>query len=235
LSHAPPKAKYDFKNMPCHNLPKANHEPLCGACAKDHDSLYESCLKINNKDHLKSHNSRYIYSTINILDIPNDVVGIIITFIDIIGKHVFRFINKHFHNIVHSVIGSKLLLPKEFHKYAYDRIAAGVGDILLFDWVMKIFGKNEYLQSNDFEIADITEIAIANDFDIIAIATRAGNLNFMRHIKKYYNYKWDERTCSSAAEGGHLELLKWLKKNGCPWNSHTCVVAAENGRVSAAR
>jgi hypothetical protein len=27
---------------------------------------------------------------------------------------------------------------------------------------------------------------------------------------------WDEWTCSSAALGGHLEVLQWLCANGCP-------------------
>ena len=29
---------------------------------------------------------------------------------------------------------------------------------------------------------------------------------------------WDEDTCASAAEGGHLEVLQWARQNGCPWD-----------------
>ena len=29
---------------------------------------------------------------------------------------------------------------------------------------------------------------------------------------------WDEDTCTDAAQGGHLEVLKWSRENGCPWN-----------------
>jgi hypothetical protein len=25
-----------------------------------------------------------------------------------------------------------------------------------------------------------------------------------------------------AAKGGHLEMLKWARENGCPWNEETC-------------
>ena len=25
-------------------------------------------------------------------------------------------------------------------------------------------------------------------------------------------------TCSSAAKGGHLEVLQWARANGCPWD-----------------
>ena len=27
---------------------------------------------------------------------------------------------------------------------------------------------------------------------------------------------WDRWTCANAAEGGHLEVLKWARENGCP-------------------
>eukprot|EP01051_Picozoa_sp_SAG22_P019845 SAG22_NODE_3795_length_1528_cov_1.261721_1_plen_52_part_10 len=27
---------------------------------------------------------------------------------------------------------------------------------------------------------------------------------------------WDNKTCNAAAAGGHLEVLKWLRANGCP-------------------
>ena len=28
---------------------------------------------------------------------------------------------------------------------------------------------------------------------------------------------WSDYTCA-AAEGGHLDVLKWLRENGCPWD-----------------
>ena len=42
---------------------------------------------------------------------------------------------------------------------------------------------------------------------------------------------WDEETCASAAEGGHLEMLQWARANGCPWNERTCRGAAEGGNL----
>jgi hypothetical protein len=42
---------------------------------------------------------------------------------------------------------------------------------------------------------------------------------------------WDKKTCDYAAEGGHLEVLKWARDNGCPWGSDTCLYAAENGHL----
>jgi len=31
----------------------------------------------------------------------------------------------------------------------------------------------------------------------------------------------------SAANKGHLEVVKWLHVNGCPWNEKTCLFAAK--------
>jgi len=34
---------------------------------------------------------------------------------------------------------------------------------------------------------------------------------------------WDEETCSNVALNGHLEVLKWLRENGCPWDEFTLI------------
>ena len=34
-----------------------------------------------------------------------------------------------------------------------------------------------------------------------------------------------------AAHGGHLEVLKWARENGCPWDEITCTWAAEGGHL----
>jgi hypothetical protein len=34
-------------------------------------------------------------------------------------------------------------------------------------------------------------------------------------------FPWYERTCRNAARFGHLKLLQWLHKQGCPWNCRT--------------
>ena len=43
--------------------------------------------------------------------------------------------------------------------------------------------------------------------------------------------EWDEDTCSCAAEGGHLDLLKWATAEGCEVDSWTFNVAAEGGHL----
>ena len=43
--------------------------------------------------------------------------------------------------------------------------------------------------------------------------------------------EWDAATCSSAAGGGHLEVLQWARANGCEWDAATCSAAAEEGHL----
>src|SRR5687767_10642909 len=33
--------------------------------------------------------------------------------------------------------------------------------------------------------------------------------------------EWSSQTCQYAAEGGHLNVLKWARRNDCPWDSNT--------------
>ena len=33
------------------------------------------------------------------------------------------------------------------------------------------------------------------------------------------------KVCSRAAKGGHFDVLKWARENGCPWDSNTCIMA----------
>ena len=35
------------------------------------------------------------------------------------------------------------------------------------------------------------------------------------------------QVCANAAEGGHLEVLKWLRAEGCPWDARVCANALE--------
>jgi len=39
------------------------------------------------------------------------------------------------------------------------------------------------------------------------------------------------KACASAAMGGHLHILQWLRANGCEWNKDTCFEAAAHGHA----
>ena len=43
--------------------------------------------------------------------------------------------------------------------------------------------------------------------------------------------RFKSRLCAYCAKGGHLEVLKWARANGCPWNEATCTLAASNGHL----
>ena len=73
-------------------------------------------------------------------------------------------------------------------------------------------------------------------FRIIQVASKGGYADV---LKKYWSdipekkkpLSMSKRTCSSAAQGGHLEVLKWLRSQGCPWDVRACWRAAKGGHL----
>ncbi|WZN63314.1 hypothetical protein HKI87_07g48620 [Chloropicon roscoffensis] len=71
---------------------------------------------------------------------------------------------------------------------------------------------------------------------ILYVAARQG---YLQVFEKYWSQGpqeklsqlWDERTCDLAADGGHLELVKWLRAKGCPWDQSTSRSAAIAGQL----
>ena len=64
-------------------------------------------------------------------------------------------------------------------------------------------------------------------------AAADGRLDILIDFHRIYKNKcyWYEKTCSIAAEYGHLDCLKYLYVNGCPWDGWTCYYAALNGHL----
>ena len=52
-----------------------------------------------------------------------------------------------------------------------------------------------------------------------------GHLEVLKWLREN-GCPWDMLTYSNAAKNGHLYVLKWLKENGCPWDEMTCAYAA---------
>jgi hypothetical protein len=50
------------------------------------------------------------------------------------------------------------------------------------------------------------------------------------HPRHWWRGPWDKKTCRAAAKAGNLELLQWLRANGCPWDTETIQFAAHIGR-----
>ena len=63
-------------------------------------------------------------------------------------------------------------------------------------------------------------------------AAGGGHLDVLQWLRST-GHPWGTDTCYEAARGGHLEVLRWARANGCPWNKDTCHGAAEAGRLEA--
>lgn len=71
---------------------------------------------------------------------------------------------------------------------------------------------------------------------IIHDIAREGHISFFKWVIKRRCYRerkqiFNKGTCSAAAEGGHLKLLRLLRENGCPWDAYTYCIAKEEGHV----
>jgi len=69
---------------------------------------------------------------------------------------------------------------------------------------------------------------------LCAYAAGGGHLEVLKWARGE-GCPWNERTCAAAAEGGHLEVLKWARARGCPWDEDTCLYAALNGHLAVLR
>jgi len=66
--------------------------------------------------------------------------------------------------------------------------------------------------------------------DICRESAKHGSLEVLKWVR-VNGCPWDSQTCSNAARNGHLEILQWLRTNGCPWDRWTCAYAAWNGHL----
>jgi hypothetical protein len=69
---------------------------------------------------------------------------------------------------------------------------------------------------------------LCNNRLLCAYAARGGHLEVLKWSREN-GCPWDKWTCEYAAKGGHFEVLKWARENGCPWDENTCYLAAEGG------
>ena len=58
-------------------------------------------------------------------------------------------------------------------------------------------------------------------------AAYGGHLHVLQWLREY-GCDWDYTTCLLAAKSGHVELLRWARENGCEWDAITKFVAAQD-------
>ncbi len=66
--------------------------------------------------------------------------------------------------------------------------------------------------------------------EITALAAGSGNLELLQWLRAN-GCAWDEDTCAYAARHGRMHVLQWLRANGCMWDSTTCAQAAQHGQL----
>ena len=57
-----------------------------------------------------------------------------------------------------------------------------------------------------------------------------GHLEVMKWLRAN-GCPWNEETCMGATEGGQQKVLQWARANGCPWDGNTCSAAALGGHL----
>ena len=53
----------------------------------------------------------------------------------------------------------------------------------------------------------------------------------MQWMKTQKGFKMDADLFESACEGGHWEIIRWLRSEGCPWDAKACYGAAWSGHL----
>lgn len=64
-------------------------------------------------------------------------------------------------------------------------------------------------------------------------AARAGQLETLEWLHGRYTMSRDSEACNSAAQGGHIHVLEWLRFQKFPWDELACICAACAGQLEA--
>lgn len=83
------------------------------------------------------------------------------------------------------------------------------------------------------ELHDLNKLFQLNGIDqrlVMEEAAALGNLNVLKHLRVF-----SSTVLFFAANGGHLECVKWLIENGCPWDWDTCAGAVAGGNLDVVR
>lgn len=65
---------------------------------------------------------------------------------------------------------------------------------------------------------------------VCRLAAKGGHLEGLKWARKN-GYLWDADTCANAAAGGYLGVLMWAREHGCNWDAWTCACAALGGHL----
>jgi hypothetical protein len=217
------------------------------------------------KDYYKiTYNSTHF----NLEMISKDLFKVILSFCNIVEYHVLRFVCKSMYKQIHDYNKEKHKAQKKGSSgfCPLDDVRAKPGPNIYFIkgntpdlvymglltiekgylniliWIKELFPE---IFSLDYQICCNSTVTtryfynlrrpkngmISLDEDICLLAARFGHLEVLKWARKN-GYICDESTYSLAAREGHFEILKWFKENNCPWNELVCMEAAKGGHLS---
>ena len=168
--------------------------------------------------------------------LPGDVLRYIVTFIPRVYRAPLKFV-KIFSRAVPSI--------KLDRRLTYQ--ATSDGNLQLLKWIYShgydlsgyaictISSKHGHLEiikwGREMKTRDPT---LTTQFELSiltgAYAAKSGHLDVLQWLKMN-GCPIGVDTCSYAAKNGHLDVLQWLRTNCCPWNEETCANAAGNGHI----
>lgn len=83
------------------------------------------------------------------------------------------------------------------------------------------------------EIAAVTRCKEASPQNRLVVARKENmSWQFIKWLQKNTHCEFSENACSTAAAAGDLELLMYLREQGCPWNNLTVISAIDNGHLN---
>ena len=61
---------------------------------------------------------------------------------------------------------------------------------------------------------------------VMSQAANSGNLELVQWLRRE-GCPWGQNTCYWAIDRGHVEMLRWVRENGCWWDAEDRARAAE--------
>eukprot|EP00611_Tribonema_gayanum_P025776 TRINITY_DN5971_c0_g1_i3.p1 TRINITY_DN5971_c0_g1~~TRINITY_DN5971_c0_g1_i3.p1 ORF type:complete len:559 (+),score=141.68 TRINITY_DN5971_c0_g1_i3:150-1826(+) len=107
------------------------------------------------------------------------------------------------------------------HRFPYDaRAAIGVIGTDAVDWILYEVGSGAWDERSCIAAAFEGDLTALSLLHTTCRATGGGH---------------DEEVCAAAAAGGHMDVLRWARGEGCAWDGRVCSEARVNGHLDVLR
>ena len=159
--------------------------------------------------------------------LPREIISILFDLLPITDKRNFTKCNNKLYEknkLIYHYQNSLLLLVEDKYKYKYVPVKLTLNEKYIIEI---IYDNYEHL----FPIKSICkENRLCSESTPFMYFNCAINKNFkiLNQLLKF-NKDLGRYITFGAAFGGHLDVLKWARENGCEWDSWTCAYAAQNG------